>query len=204
MNLYDAFTECLEIGNDYVHVENDGDFFIKHDGDTLELFFEWSDSANDWRNNFKFLAIPRKPYKGMNKTWFCHRGFFKVFDTILPYLKDEIKKPENKKFKIIGYSHGAALSLLCYEYVKFHRPDAEIEGVGFGCPRVFWGIVPREVKRRCQDFKVVRNGNDIVTHVPPVLFGYHHISKVVKIGKGKSEGLIDDHRPEGYYTNLSA
>lgn len=202
MNLHDAFTECLEIGNDYVHVENDGDFFVKREGDTLELFFEESDGVRDWIHNFKFIAVPKKPYKGMEKTWFCHRGFFKVFGSILPYIKEEILNPKNKKFKVVGYSHGAAIALLCYEYIKYHRPDAEIEGVGFGAPRVFWGIVPKEVKERCRGFTVVRNGKDIVTHVPPVLFGYHHISRVLKVGKGKSEGLVDDHRPEGYLSNL--
>jgi hypothetical protein len=77
-----------------------------------------------------------------------------------------------------------------------------VQGVGFGCPRVFWGIVPKKVKERLKHFKVVRNGRDIVTHVPPVLFGYHHISEIVEVGNGESEGLIDDHRPENYLAHL--
>lgn len=202
MDLYNAFHECLETEKKYIHVENGGDFFIKREGSTLKIFFEWSDGFEDWINNFRFLAVPKKPYKKMNKIWFCHRGFFKVHKSILPYIEAEIMNPKNEKIEIVGYSHGAAIALLCYEYCVFNRPDIEVTGVGFGCPRVFWGIVPRSVKERFNNFLVVRNGKDIVTHVPPALFGYRHISKVLKIGEGKSEGLIDDHREENYIFNL--
>lgn len=198
MNLYKAFAECLKIKN-YNHVENDGDYFVQSEGNTLRLFFEWSDGKGDWVNNFRFLAIPWKPYKGMLKVWFCHRGFLKVWKSIEPYLSAEIRNFKYNKIEIVGYSHGAAIALLCYEYCKFNRPDIEIEGVGFGCPRVFWGFVPRAVKKRFEGFKVVRNGNDIVTHVPPALFGFRHVSKVVKIGQTNP---VKDHYPTEYLSHL--
>lgn len=200
MVLYDAFIECLSNKDKYVHVENDGDFFAELDGDTLKIFFEWSDDKADWLNNFRFIAIPWKPYSDMNVIWFCHRGFLKVWKIIKAYIEACIMNPRVKKIKIVGYSHGAAIALLCYEFCKFNRPDCEIEGVGFGCPRVFWGYVPKAVKERVKDFKVVRNGNDIVTHVPPAVFGYRHISELVEIGESK--GLFDDHDSENYLEHL--
>lgn len=199
MNLYDSFSECLEIGDNYIHVENDGDFFVKRNGDTLRLFFEWSEDKADWLNNFKFLAVPWKPYKGMRRTWFCHRGFLKVWKSIKPYIEAEILNLEVRRIEIVGYSHGAAIALLCYEYCIFHRHDCEVHGVGFGCPRVFWGIVPKSVKKRFENFIVVRNGRDIVTHVPPALFGFRHVSQVLKIGQ---TNRVADHRPEKYLLNL--
>lgn len=202
MNLYKAFNECLETEEKYIHVENGGDFFVKREGSTLRIFFEWSDGFEDWINNFRFLAVPKKPYKSMKKLWFCHRGFFKVWKSIKPYIEADIHNLDIRKIEIVGYSHGAAIALLCYEYCVFNRPDVEVKGVGFGCPRVFWGIVPRSVKERFNNFLVVRNCNDIVTHVPPALFGYRHISKILKIGEGNSEGLIDDHREENYIAHL--
>ena len=200
MNLLKSFMNCLEIEDCYIHVENGGDFFLRRECDTLKIFFEWSDGAEDWLNNFRFLAIPRKPYKHMRSVWFCHRGFFKVWKSIKPYICKDILDPDIHKIEIVGYSHGAAIALLCYEYCKYHRPDIEVSGVGFGAPRVFWGYVPKEVKERCKGFIAVRNGVDIVTHLPPALFGYHHISKVMRIGK---HGLIKDHFPEHYYLNLT-
>ena len=197
MNLRKAMRECLS--TTYTQVENAGDYAVERCGDILKIFFEWSDGAEDWKNNFNF---PAKPYKHMDNLWFCHRGFLKVWKSIEPYLVDEISNTEVKKIQIVGYSHGAAIALLCYEYCIYHRPDCEVHGVGFGCPRVFWGWIPKSVKERFKNFKVVRNGRDIVTHVPPALFGFRHISEVVKIGKKKSKGMIDDHRPEEYILHL--
>lgn len=197
MNLYKAMCECL--GADYKTVENAGDYAIKREGDTLKIFFEWSDGAEDWKNNFDF---PIKPYRHMINLWFCHRGFLKVWKSIEPYIEKEVFDLDIKKINIVGYSHGAAMALLCYEYCIFHRPDCEVKGVGFGCPRVFWGFVPKRVKERFKNFKVVRNGKDIVTHVPPAFFGFRHISEVVEVGKDDSKGLIDDHRPGNYLNHL--
>lgn len=192
MNLHKAFEECLSHKDDFIHCENDGDFFAKTEGDTLKIFLEWSDDKADWRNNFKFLAIPWKPYKSMKNIWFCHRGFRKVWKAIKKYIEAAIMNPDIKKIEIVGYSHGAAIALLCYEFCKFNRPDCDIQGVGFGCPRVFWGFIPASLKERVKGFKVVRNGNDIVTHVPPALFGFRHISEMVKIGESKRKGAVKD------------
>ena len=136
----------------------------------------------------------------MEESWYCHSGFLKVWKSIEPYVEFEIKNPKIENIKIIGYSHGAAIAQLCYEYAKFHRPGINIEGVGFGAPRVFWGPAPKELKERSKDFIIVRNGNDIVTHVPPQLFGFRHLGQVLKIGK--AEGLILDHYPQRYQTAL--
>ena len=187
IELYQAMKKCLSTV--YTHVENGGDFAVQREGNVLKLFFEWSDGKEDWKNNFDF---PAKPYRHMKHLWFCHRGFLKVWKSIEPHLAEEISRSEINKIEIVGYSHGAAIGLLCYEYCIFNRPECDVQGVGFGCPRVFWGFVPKKVKERFKNYKVVRNGNDIVTHVPPVLFGFRHISEKVKIGESKSKGALKD------------
>lgn len=198
MTLLELYEKCLSAS--YTSTDSGGDFAIELDGDTLYLLFEKSEGAEDWRNNFKFLAVPWMPYKNMTKPWLCHRGFLKVWKSIEPFIEAAIRSRKIKKIIIVGYSHGAALALLCYEYVKYHRPDAFVKGFGFGCPRVFWGIVPREVKARFKDFTVVRNGADIVTHVPPVAFGFRHIGNVITVGKTNP---VRDHYPERYIANLT-
>jgi hypothetical protein len=199
MKLYDAFIKCWFLEKHYLKVENSGSYFIEQNGDCLRIYFEQSNGFVDWVHN---LVFPAKPYKRMKHLWFCHRGFLKVWKSIEPYLADAIANPEVRNIEIVGYSHGAAIALLCYEYCVFNRPDADVWGVGFGCPRVFWGFVPKAVKKRFNNFKVVRNGNDIVTHVPPALFGFRHITEIIEIGKNKSEGPIDDHRPKNYLLHL--
>lgn len=119
----------------------------------------------------------------------------KVWKVIEPHLKAEIFDLSVNHIVICGYSHGAAIALLCHEYCKFNRPDILIEG--YGCPRVVWGFLRKAVKQRFEGFTVIRNGCDLVTHVPPALFGYRHIGKMVKIGKGKGYTPIKSH-----YSNL--
>ena len=199
MNLHKAFCDTLSNKEKYISVENCGDYLTVRDGDTLKIFFEWSDGLTDWRNNFRFFAVPRKPYKNMKKLWFAHRGFLNVWKAIEPHIANEIKAADVRKIEVVGYSHGAALAVLCHEYCAYNRPDAEVIGAGFGAPRVFWGIVPREVKKRLAGFQIVRNGKDIVTHLPPALFGFRHVGELVEIGKG---GLVKDHYPEKYEIHL--
>lgn len=195
--MVNKFKACLAAK--YKTVENNGDYATERDGDTLKIFFEWSDGAEDWRNNFDF---PATPYRDMKNKWFAHRGFLKVWKAIEPHIAADVNDGTIAKIEIVGYSHGAAVALLCYEYVKFNRPDVEVSGVGFGCPRVVWGFTSENVKKRFEGFVVVRNGRDLVTHVPPVLFGFRHVGELLTIGK--SEGLIKDHYPERYIEALEA
>ena len=123
-----------------------------------------------------------------------------MWKSIEPYIVADIMDPTVKKIDIIGYSHGGAIAQLCYEYVKFNRPDVEVLGVGFGSPRVLWGFAKKSVTDRFKGFVIVRNGHDLVTHLPPVLFGFRHVVKVTKIGKSK--GLIKDHYPDNYLEAL--
>lgn len=187
------FEFCFNNSDKYIHVENDGSYLLQRDGGVLEVYFQCSNSEEDWKNNFNF---PAKPYRDMKDAWFCHRGFLKVWKSVEPHIQADIMDPTVTEIHIVGYSHGAALAQLCHEYVKFNRPDVIVRGLGFGSPRVVWGPMSKEVKKRFEGFTVVRNGNDIVTHLPPVIFGFRHICKVVKIGE--SEGLIKDHYPDRY------
>ena len=190
------FLDCLCIP--YKTVENGGSFAVRRNNDTLFLWFQGSDGLTDWINNFDF---PAKPYRHMGNLWFCHRGFLRVWKSIEPYIADQINDPTINNIEIVGYSHGAAVATLCYEYVKYNRPDVNVRGIGFGGPRVFWGFANKQVLDRFQDFTLVRNSKDIVTHLPPAFFGFRHVGEIVKIGS-KSKGSIDYHRPESYIESL--
>lgn len=207
-------SKLLEYGNrcynaKYTTVENNGDYAIERDGNTLYLMFEWSDGAEDWLSNFNF---PSTPYKDMEVEWKCHRGFLKVWKSIKPYIEESIMDMSVEKIIIIGYSHGAAIAALAHEYVWFNRPDLRddnLEGYGFGAPRCYCGFKIRdELKERWKNFYVIRNCHDIVTHVPPVIFGFRHVGNMVAIGNGTYEvrkrklKCIDAHRFENYQFSL--
>lgn len=194
-NLLEKFNTCARVK--YTHVENDGSYAFKREGDKLTFYFQKSNGLRDWWNNFYF---PAKPYRDMRNLWFCHRGFLKVWKSIEPYIAADIADPSVSTIEIIGYSHGGAIAQLCYEYVKFHRPTVAVTGYGFGSPRVLWGFASKSVKERFKGFVVVRNGHDLITHLPPILFGFRHICEIKKVGK--SVGLIKDHYPSKYRSAL--
>ena len=194
MNILQLFQKCVNA--EYIHVENSGDYYVERDDSTLYIFLECSNGHEDWENNFDF---PAKPYKRMGKTvWFAHRGFLKVWKSIEDHLNPYIMDPEVKKIVTVGYSHGAAMAVLCHEYIWYNRPDLRdnIDGYGFGCPRVFWGIKPKHIKIRWNRFAVIRNIDDIITHLPPALLGYSHVGTVQEIGTEDKYSPVNAHRPE--------
>ena len=200
IDLYELFSNTLNTS--YIQLaENSASYMTTVVGDRLYLYFEKSNGATDWKNNLDF---PAKPYNEMQGTWFVHRGFLRVFKTIKPYIAPYVADTNIKSIVISGYSHGAALALLAHEYCVFNRPDIKnsIMGYGFGCPRVVWGTISAKLQARFNNFTVVRNCRDIVTHLPPILFGFHHVGKMLHIGKNANYNGIDSHRADNYLSSL--
>lgn len=192
MTIKQLFYNCMNIN--YIHAGLSADYAVRKQGNKLYIYFQHSSGKADWKNNLDF---PAKAYKRMGKAvWFAHRGFLKVWksidDLILPYILDT----GVNKIVICGYSHGAALALFCHELAWYNRPDIRnnIHGFGFGCPRVLWGPRFKSITKRWESFTVIRNIDDLVTHVPPFLFGYYHIKPILKIGKQGKYSRIDAHR----------
>lgn len=199
-NLLSLFKQVLEAK--YITIpKSDASFYYEMKQDTLYIFFEHSNGIIDWRNNFDF---PAKPYREMENKWYVHRGFLRVWKSAKQYLKEQIFNKSVKKIIIVGYSHGAALALLCHEYCMFNRTDIanNIFGYGFGCPRVVFGYLRCKISKRFEHFYVIRNCRDIVTHLPPVLFGFRHIGNIIHIGKKAKYGLINSHKAESYIEQL--
>ncbi len=200
MKLSTLFEKCISI--EYTQVENSADYALERTGGDLYIFFEASNGSEDWKNNLEF---PSRPYKRMEEsTWYAHRGFSRVWKSIEGYISKDIADKKVKHITITGFSHGAAIAVLCHEYVWFNRPDLRdsIDGYGFGCPRVIWGFPSNEVLERWKRFTVIRNLDDIVTHLPPALFGFSHVGDLIEIGERGRYSMIDAHRPESILAEL--
>jgi hypothetical protein len=200
--LLNLFNRILKA--EYIHTSNGVDFVLQRDGETLYILFECSDGFDDWKKNFKFIA---KPYKKMSRVWRCHNGFANAYssvrDDINAYVKEITSNHDIKNIVCAGYSHGAALAVLCMEDMQYSFGEMyDIQGVGFGTPRVLWGIVPKEVKKRLKGFMAVINIDDIVTHLPPKILGFRDAGQIVKIGAKGKYSRIDAHRPESYQEEL--
>ncbi len=200
MRMSTLFYRCVNIP--YIHVENDADYATERIGATLYIYFEASNGINDWKNNLDF---PARAYKRAgDTTWFAHSGFLSVWKVLEGYIAQHVSNPSTKKIVTVGYSHGAAIALLCHEYIWDTRPDLRdlIEGYGFGCPRVFWGYPSVELEQRWEHFTVIRNIDDIVTHMPPTALGFSHVGKLLEIGERDKYSAQDAHRAENILTEL--
>ena len=200
--LKEMFLRCLDA--EYFTVENSGSFAVERRGDRLYVYFEKSDGAEDWENNLDFFAgESRRECARECEIWYAHEGFLRVWRSILPYIEGVLLDLDVREITTVGYSHGAAIALLCHEYVWYNRPDIrdKISGYGFGCPRVVWGRVAME-KDRWRSFYRIKNFDDIVTHLPPGSFGFKHVGNEINIGGVGRYSRIDAHRAENYIKEL--
>ena len=201
-HLKELFLRCLDAK--YITVENSGSFAMELWGERLYIYFEKSDGKMDWENNFDFIATEsRRECARKCEPWFAHGGFLRVWNSTLPYIEGALLDLRVREIVVVGYSHGAALALLCHEYVWYNRPDIRsgISGYGFGCPRVIWGRVPGE-KERWGSFYRIKNFDDVVTHLPPRAFGFRHVGKEINIGGAWRYSRVDAHRSENYVKEL--
>ena len=206
--LSELFWTCHTIKYDVVG--DDVNYKFVEEDSTLYIYFQGSNSVMDWIRNFLF---PAKPYKDMEISYRVHRGFLNAWKQVEDIVIDKIqekttklmfnknkKKYENKdifKFKkiiVVGYSHGAALAGLCHECVWYWRPDLRedgLEGYGFEAPRFYAGWhVKKALKERWSKFKVIRCNNDLVTHCPPWILRFIHVTKDILKIKGDTK-LVD-------------
>lgn len=186
----------------YTTVGEGVDYCLLYRGSTLYIYFEPSDGKIDWKHNFMFA---KRPYKDMKEPYRVHRGFLKCWKYVEDIIIDAVKDPDIEEIITVGYSHGGALAMLCHECCWYHRPDIRdnIWGIGFDTPRVYAGLkVRKQLKKRWKNFLVIRNHTDLVTHLPPVIFGYSHVGEMLKIGKKAKYGCIKSHYPDKILKSL--
>lgn len=200
IKLSELFHKCA-YDIEYKTVGEDVNYAFVEEGSTLYIYFEGSSSTTDWIRNFLFS---KKPYKDMEIPYRVHRGFLaawkEVEDIIIAKVTEQSRKRYYNSFEdvyyfkkeykwkeviIAGYSHGGALAAFCHECVWFHRPDLRekgLHGYGFEAPRIYAGYkVKKEIASRWDKFTVIRTNNDLVTHCPPLIFGYCHVGDLLQV-----------------------
>ena len=210
MLIYNLFYRNVWL-TDYKQAGDSVNYAFEENNKTLYIQFEGSNSITDWVRNFWFF---KKPYKDMEIPYKVHGGFLaawkEVEDIIINKITEKDEKGLYKYNKIItlGYSHGGALSGLCHECVWFHRPDIRenIFGIGVESPRFYHGWrVKKSLRERWENYVVIRNCNDIVTHAPPAILKYCHVGKIIKVGdksKLKRPKCIKAHYPVPTYEGI--
>lgn len=217
MKMSELFHKCA-YDIEYKEAGDDVNYAFEEDikTHTLTIYFQGSNSISDWVRNFLF---PAEPYKDMEIPYRVHRGFLAAWKEVEDIIIDKILEIDTpllchkwKHIIVVGYSHGGALAAFCHECVWYYRPDLReegLEGYGFEAPRIYAGWkVKKALRERWEKFTIIRNRNDLVTHCPPAIFGFCHVSNILKIKgdislvKNKQPRCIKAHYPECVYDGL--
>jgi triacylglycerol lipase len=109
-----------------------------------------------------------------------HRGFKGEVDDLWPMLEEAIVG-SNKPLWFCGHSLGGAMATICSSRCFLSHIDPNPEQLfTYGSPRVGDNTYINHVK--LDHFRFVNN-NDIVTRVPPLLFGYRHGGSEIYINR---------------------
>ena len=209
MKLSELFFICDDAYG-YQEVGHSVNYKFYEEDSNLIIFFQGSNSVFDWIRNFLF---GKRPYKDMAIPYRVHRGFLAAWKEVEDIIIEKISDPRWKDITVVGYSHGGSLCAFCTECIWFYRPDLRenhMRGIAFESPRILaqWAL-PEELRVRWKNFTVVRVGNDLVTHCPPIIFGYRHLGSMLKIKANTSSvsswyipHCIKCHYPQVVYQSL--
>jgi hypothetical protein len=201
MRLSYLFERCLQIP--YAHIAGEVSYATERIGGTVYLYLEHSNGALDWLRNLDFPSVAYR--RDGHAVFRAHRGFLRAHGLLTEVLSQIAADRTARGIVTVGYSHGAALAVLAHEYLWYHREDlrADLAGYGFGCPRVLFGGGRAALAERFARFTIIRNLDDIVTHLPPAAFGYYHVGRLLEIGERGRYSCVDAHRPENIAAELA-
>jgi len=187
--------------------ENGVQYFIGKNYRTgrLIIAFRGTDSFQDLCTDMRFWKT-KIPYESMDKQSKIrvHSGFCeaykhsKVRDVIHQHVKGA------RDIYVTGHSYGAALAILCGLDLQYNFPDKYFEVVVFGCPRIGNRHFAKSYNRRVVKTVRFENGNDLVTKIPPAIFGFRHAGIKIHIGFMRILGVynLKEHDTQSYYQSL--
>jgi predicted lipase len=176
--------------------------------DTVYIVYQGSKGKKDWLNNFKFWqkdVKTLKPYGNITTDIEIHTGFYEEYNIIRPWIHALLNEnPNCQKIRVYGHSLGASISTLCAVDIQFNYKDKDIHCITGGSPRVGNQAFVDSYNRRVPHTLRIVNGKDIVTKVPPKVFDYRHVSKVLNVGPTHWYKLfsIEDHYPQSYLSHF--
>ncbi|GHV18616.1 hypothetical protein FACS189425_07730 [Clostridia bacterium] len=190
-----SFENCEEVGVQY---------YIGQKNDVLIVAFRGTDSLQDLATDLDFWA-KHVPYDNPDSKIRVHSGFIKAYksDCVRARIHKFVDNSVNTIY-VTGHSYGAALALLCALDLQYNYPEKYYEVTVFGCPRVGNRAFVKSYNKRL--IKTIRfeNGNDVVTKIPPALFGFKHAGVRIHLGFPRLLGFYSfkHHSCGSYYQNL--
>jgi len=182
-NLLFAYNQILTFsGEQHFNDPKSGvDVFIRHkDGYTIvEAFYtEGVWPSIDWRTNFRFLFTKwkRPDCARPDSKIKVHGGYFNGWAAIRERVLTAV---DGDKVLVCGLSMGGGLASIIAVDIQYNKNPPELYCFDFDGPKV-WNKAGRDsFNKRVPNAYKIKNGNDIVTKVPP---GYYYAGKKIHIG----------------------
>ena len=170
--------------------------------DHIVINFQYSKSKMDWLQNFDILI---KPFKRMRHLFFVHRGLFCKWESVKEPIMDRVVSAmaNDKEIRIQAYSQGGGIGLDCHEEIYFKYNGYQSKTIVFGNPMVFSVFGWRHLKKVFTGVTLVFNGNDWVTKLAGILFGYRHYGNIVYMGNKRRWWKISIKDHMTYRENLN-
>lgn len=175
-------------------------------GDTFVIVFHATDSKFvDWLTNFLYF-FKKMPYINSKKSKVrIHSGYANGYMAIRDALKTQFFLSKKKMLFVCGYSQGGGLAPICALDFQYNFDLDYIEVLVGEPPRVFNKAGKISYEKRVPNTLRLDYGNDIVPKVPPILFGFRHIGKLLHFGPERKWWKISftDHNPKkGLYEEV--
>ncbi|AFY37901.1 lipase class 3 [[Leptolyngbya] sp. PCC 7376] len=168
--------------------ETDTQCFVAGDRRKIIVAFRGSErKIADWATNAKAIQRHWTDDQDDGKV---HRGFYRALDSLWDELEKEIRnlRTDSQTLWITGHSLGGALATLAAARLHIDSPKIAVNGLyTFGQPRIGNNRFAKVFNSKLKNisFRCVNN-NDVVTRVPPQIFNYSHIGKLMYFdAKGK-------------------
>jgi hypothetical protein len=166
-----------------------------------KLSFQGTVSIEDLKIDLKVFANPFKEKPKDKYGNIMHRGFQEGVESCFETIHKELIDMGIQYVDIRGYSLGAAYGEVFTLYLP--KVNIETEAIVFGGPRIFFfpnKKLKEEAKKRILR---IENNDDLIAHLPPLLFGFRHIGHVYKIGIRDWFYTLDKHYGKEYIKELS-
>lgn len=169
--------------------------FVVGDNRKIIVSFRGSEKEiADWVTN---VQVFKETWTDANPLGEVHNGFYSALSSIWDKVSDEINtlRTGNQTIWITGHSLGGALATLAAATLELQNPHLRVGGVyTFGQPRIANQEFSKNYNKQLKNitFRCVNN-NDVVTRVPPQIFGYSHVGKLMYFdvdGKLRSDNSL--------------
>jgi len=162
--------------------------------DTIIISFRGSESLENWFDDLDFFQVEYPGIPGAQ----VHQGFLYAYSKVQIQVVQKVlalrKRHPTFPIYVSGHSLGGALSVLCGFDLVHSRiiPSNMISVVNIGQPRVgnqLWASKFHEYIGT--SYRIV-NKRDLVPHVPPRFFGFHHVSTEIWFPSNFTDFVVCD------------